>query len=127
MSSVMGTEPAITVINYLWNRLGEAGAGGEAGNTEMETERFAYLKNSRWAPPNLCPEEAVTQAVLCHGHLSSLPPFWEGGRRGRAFGLSSWVARRGSPPREFFKDKQTFLSPFAIACPPCLPESIPLK
>ena len=44
----MGTEPAVTVINYLWNRLGEeAGAGGEAGNTEMETERFAYLKNSR--------------------------------------------------------------------------------
>ena len=46
----MGTEPAVTVINYLWNRLGEeAGAGGEAGNTEMETERFAcaYLKISR--------------------------------------------------------------------------------
>ena len=40
----MGTEPAVTVINYLWNRLGEeAGADGEAGNTEMETERFLLV------------------------------------------------------------------------------------
>lgn len=35
------------------------------------------LKTPGWAPPNLSPRKAVTQAVLCHGHLSSLPPFWE--------------------------------------------------
>lgn len=35
------------------------------------------LKTPGWAPPNLSPRKAVTQAALCHGHLSSLPPFWE--------------------------------------------------
>ena len=34
-------------------------------------------KTPRWAPPHLSPRKAVTQAALCHGHLSSLPPFWE--------------------------------------------------
>lgn len=35
------------------------------------------LKSPGWAPPNLSPRKAVTQAAVCHGHLSSIPPSWE--------------------------------------------------
>lgn len=42
MSSVIETEPAVAVVNYLWNRFGEEErAGGETSNTEMEAESFA--------------------------------------------------------------------------------------